>query len=430
MSPPVKSQPSRSALVSAILYLSVAAIIAVALMMRYRHEKPSSPVIVHNLPLQILANFGHASLGSMPSSLAVGKQGDIYILTVTGGPRGNGMLSKYSEQTGKIAPLLPLCGGIGLGNAPPSNLVTDRHGFVYATQFTNQNSSTMELVSLFSRQTGTTPLITSSKNEILTIVGHHKNIIYLSGSDVNGTQPPRLLQYNLSNHSHSTLYTFAKPVTRQPGESIGSSCSSLVSAKRGWLYGVDSDTNFHGYEGFGDVFKISPKGSLTIDHVFSKLRYFLRNKDGANPVQLASDSNGNIYGITARGGSGGNGVLFSITPEDTFTVLHNFSATRNGKNRSGVHPTCIVVSPNGDVFGAADLGGLHQNGAIFCYLPHSHLFEVIHEFASAKQTTGQQEGAQPLALAFNTPDTLIGVTQFGGNFGGGTLFKLNVHGIH
>ncbi len=48
---------------------------------------------------------------------------------------------------------------------------------------------------------------------------------------------------------------------------------------------------------------------------YSVVYSFTGGTDGFNPAGgLAKDSSGNIYGATLDGGSGGNGVIYKITP--------------------------------------------------------------------------------------------------------------------
>ncbi len=426
----------RSVPPAAVLYFLIVAIIATAVFMRMRREKRIPQVVIHNFPIRVLAYFGQDSLGSMPSTLATTMNGDACILTVTGGLRGQGSLDHYRSKSGKIRAVRALNHSYVSFSSVPSELVSCGSSVVYGTQSTSPHSASSELFSFDANRNRLTPLLKGHHLQTFSIVGHDNESIYLCSdhmdmSDINKpsdnawAKPSQLLQYSLSKHKVSVLCSF--PPRRN--DYAAEECSSLVTGNNGMLYGARSDGGSvtGGYLGTGEIFKIAPNGIVTVAHAFSPLRFFLRNRDGANPVQLASDAVGDVYGITARGGEGGNGVLFKIAPNGTFTVLHSFSATTTGNNRSGVHPTCLIVSPAGIVYGAADLGGSNEFGTIFRYVPSSHTFDVIHEFGSTSKITGQQEGAQPLDLTFTKSGNLMGVTEFGGKYGGGTLFELKLN---
>jgi uncharacterized repeat protein (TIGR03803 family) len=50
--------------------------------------------------------------------------------------------------------------------------------------------------------------------------------------------------------------------------------------------------------------------------------------NGTEPVaQLIQGRNGNFYGTTLRGGANENGEVFEITPSGSLTVLHSFDGT-------------------------------------------------------------------------------------------------------
>src|ERR1035438_576616 len=50
--------------------------------------------------------------------------------------------------------------------------------------------------------------------------------------------------------------------------------------------------------------------------------------DGQNPLAgLVQGSEGNFYGTTDAGGTGGNGTVFKITPSGALTTLHSFSGS-------------------------------------------------------------------------------------------------------
>ena len=56
----------------------------------------------------------------------------------------------------------------------------------------------------------------------------------------------------------------------------------------------------------GTIFRITPKGVLTVLHSFS-------GSDGSNPVGgLIQASNHVFYGSTSNGGSGNQGTIFSL----------------------------------------------------------------------------------------------------------------------
>src|SRR6202035_3441636 len=82
----------------------------------------------------------------------------------------------------------------------------------------------------------------------------------------------------------------------------------------------------------GAVFKITAKGKLTTLHNFA-------GNDGAYPVAaLVQGTDGNFYGTTSQGGSGGPcpyvyeggcGTLFKMTPAGKLATLYSFCPARD-----------------------------------------------------------------------------------------------------
>jgi uncharacterized repeat protein (TIGR03803 family) len=115
-----------------------------------------------------------------------------------------------------------------------------------------------------------------------------------------------------------------------------------------------ADTNFYGstYQGgsnnscpngCGTVFKITTKGKLTTLHNFD-------STDGANPIAaLIQATDGNFYGTTYAGGTGGNwGTVFKITPSGTMKTLHSFAGS------DGAQPYGPVTqATSGNLYGTA-----------------------------------------------------------------------------
>jgi uncharacterized repeat protein (TIGR03803 family) len=106
--------------------------------------------------------------------------------------------------------------------------------------------------------------------------------------------------------------------------------------------------------------------------------------DGANPFGgLISDTNGNLYGVTQRGGASDEGTVFELSPGSgatwTETVLSSFNAGTVWFPASNV-----VFDAKGNLYGVAFQGGVHGMGGIFELSPASNgtwTENVIYNFA-------------------------------------------------
>jgi uncharacterized repeat protein (TIGR03803 family) len=154
----------------------------------------------------------------------------------------------------------------------------------------------------------------------------------------------------------TTLYSFNSSTD-------GQDPSALVLATDGNLYG----TAVYGgpYNG-GTVFKITPTGQFTNLHNFCSQT---NCADGEQPMAaLVQGTDGNLYGTTPQGGTGGAadcvahcGTAFQITTSGTLTTLYNFCSQTNCTD--GLDPYYgLVQGTDGNFYGATIGGG--TGGAI------------------------------------------------------------------
>ena len=96
----------------------------------------------------------------------------------------------------------------------------------------------------------------------------------------------------------------------------------LLLGHDGNYYGT---TYAGGVNGYGNVFKMTPSGSVTNLYSFCSQTYCA---DGYSPeAALVLGSDGNFYGTAAygaQGGGSGAGAVFKISAGGTYTVLYKF----------------------------------------------------------------------------------------------------------
>jgi uncharacterized repeat protein (TIGR03803 family) len=153
---------------------------------------------------------------------------------------------------------------------------------------------------------------------------------------------------------------------------------------------------------------------LETNGTFAKVHDF-NGTDGSYPsVALVSGTDGALYGSTSSGGTnGGNGTLFRLEINGTFTKLHDFNGT------NGVNPSvALVVGPDGALYGSTDYGGTNIYYGTLFRLEANGTFTKLHDFNGT-------DGAYPSAALVAGPDgALYGSTPNGGPKGGGILFKV------
>jgi uncharacterized repeat protein (TIGR03803 family) len=183
------------------------------------------------------------------------------------------------------------------------------------------------------------------------------------------------------NGTFTLLHSFSTAVT-DGSYPMG----NLIQGSDGSFYGT---TYAAGAIGYGTVFKITPAGTFTLLHSFTR-----GATDAANPqTALVQGSDGNFYGTTAAGGANGDGSVFEITPSGTFTLLHFFAGTDGASPHSS-----LIQGSDGSFYGTTDSGGANAGGTVFKITP-SGTFTLLHSFSSA--TT---DGEYPFAALVQGSD--------------------------
>ena len=190
------------------------------------------------------------------------------------------------------------------------------------------------------------------------------------------------------------------------------SFAGLVQATNGSLYGT---TYYGGAKNSGEVFEITPIGTLTRLHSFcSKSGCTDGEYTYATPIQ---GTDGNFYGTTYLGGSNELGTVFQITPTGTEITLHTFRGPDGSQPLAG-----LVQATNGDFYGTTYIGGSEGKGEVFKITPNG-AFTTLHSFCSQ---SGCTDGENPFAgLIQGVDGNLYGTTFGGGSIKGfGTVFKI------
>src|SRR5262249_98848 len=88
--------------------------------------------------------------------------------------------------------------------------------------------------------------------------------------------------------------------------------------------------------------------------------------DGDHPVGGLVLSGNTLCGTAGYGGRGEVGTVFAVNTDGTgFTVLHSFAPLSNGTNNDGAYPYGDLILSGNTLYGPALRGGSGGNGTIF-----------------------------------------------------------------
>ena len=147
----------------------------------------------------------------------------------------------------------------------------------------------------------------------------------------------------------------------------------LFRDKAGNLYGT---TESGGTANLGVVFKISKAGKETVLHSFTGTV-----NDGSEPASASfyMDANGNLFSVTSHGGTANEGVLYKLSPKGKLTVLHSFTAgTADGCYPYGTP----AVDAHGNMYGGTGGCGTSNLGVVW-KVSKNGAEAILHNFAGA-----------------------------------------------
>jgi uncharacterized repeat protein (TIGR03803 family) len=218
-------------------------------------------------------------------------------------------------------------------------------------------------------------------------------------------------------HNHGY---YPPPYTPPPSTGDGSTPTGLIQGSDGNFYGTTANG---GRYGAGTFFKVTLAGVETVLYSFVG-----GTGDGANPEGVIQGSDGNFYGSTSGGGTGGCqfgcGAAFKITPDGAESVLYFFTGAADGGDPNG-----LIQGSDGNFYGTAAYGGVTSGqcgpggcGVAFRLTP-AGVESVLHSFAG-----GSADGAVAASLIQGTDGNFYGVTAYGGQSNDGTVFKVTAAG--
>lgn len=170
------------------------------------------------------------------------------------------------------------------------------------------------------------------------------------------------------------------------------------------------------------VSKLSAAGNGV---VFNNLYSFNSPPAGADPrAELVTGPDGALYGTTSAGGLHGLGVVFRITTDGNYSVLHSFGANPgiNGVPLDGANPgSALTLGNDGAFYGTANSGGVNNAGVVFRVTTNGSM-TTLYSFSN-----GPAPG-QFSTLALGTNGNFYGTSAYGGPTNQGFAYVITPQG--
>jgi uncharacterized repeat protein (TIGR03803 family) len=129
---------------------------------------------------------------------------------------------------------------------------------------------------------------------------------------------------------------------------------------------------------------------------------------------LARDAAGNLWGVVVGGGNANQGGIYRIDPAGNYSVAFLFSGY-DGANPIGTP----AIGPDGAIYGTTASDYALGCGTVYRFDPATQLLKTLHTFRNS-------DGCAPPngALAIDGAGALYGATTYGGQYNGGTVFRI------
>jgi uncharacterized repeat protein (TIGR03803 family) len=384
----------------------------------------------------VIYNFSGAADGSLPNGALISDaSGNLYGTAFAGGDLsvcgggGCGVVFKLSpSSSGWTETVLHTFSG-GDGANPSAGLVFDTKGNLYGTtsaggRFTCQGAGCGVIFQLYPTNNGwkekvlynfggssdgsapTFPLTFDAAGNLYGVAQSGGNTTNCSGFTY-GCGVAFKLWHEFAGWRFQALYVFSD------SDSSGPSSGFLLDAK-GNLFGTGTYAS-------GVVYELSPAANKTWKDT---VIYSFIEPVGYLPQGLVFDAEGNLYGPTVYGGTGGGiidcedklpgcGTVFKLTRGSsgwTESALHEFTGVDANPNGS------LVFDAAGNLYGADSVEVFRlSRGANGAWTK-----TALHTFG------GAGDGERPRGpVLLNQANDIFGVTFTGGFSGAGTVFEIS-----
>jgi uncharacterized repeat protein (TIGR03803 family) len=404
-----------------------------------------------SLPLQTLYSFTGGADGANPYAAVIeDAQGNLYGTTMNGGAgvgaAGFGVVFEVSP-TGSETVLYTFTGGAD-GGEPSSGLLMDSKGNLYGTtqgggisgEYCESSGPCGVVFKLSPPAVQGNPWTETvlhtftgnadGGNPFAGLIADSSGNLY-GTTRMGGSQHLTGVVFKISTAGQETvLYNFCLLTSCDDGANPE---AGLIRDSKGNLYGTTENGGIAdslGDPGAGTIFKLTPTNQESVLYGYSIAHSAITGS--YLTAGVIEDSSGNLYGTTSQGGltcgDTSCGVVFSLTSNDHYTVLHYF---QGGTDGAVPGYGSLLRAANGDLYGTTSTGGTGSCTTLYEPAGCGIVFSVTAAGSEAVLYTfkGQADGAFPEAGL--TVDRTARVLGFGttagssdGTYGYGTVFEI------
>lgn len=351
------------------------------------------------------------------AGLTLGSDGLFYGTAQSGGARGFGTVFRL-DASGSVA---AHSFAQSDGHAPEAGLIRGDDGGLYGTTRWGGESnlgtafrigSDLDLTVLHSFR-GENVTPGEGGNPVGRLLRGTSGALYGTTADYDYPASGYGTVYRLDAHGTvATLHRFSFTDGERPA-------AGLIDGGDGSLYGTTPRGGFYGpvpgssaNDSFGTVFKIDASGVLMTLHSFTGI-------DGAYPAgELVRATGGSFYGTTSDWpdySQFGYGTVFRIDTGGSLTTIYRFTGGSNG-----AHPSAgLVEGSDGNLYGTTYSGGQYGRGTVF-RIDTSGSLTTLHSFTGL-------DGAHPTSTLTQASDgSFYGTTRAGGAYDAGAVFRITV----
>ncbi|MGA8762265.1 MAG: choice-of-anchor tandem repeat GloVer-containing protein [Candidatus Sulfotelmatobacter sp.] len=289
-----------------------------------------------------------------------GADGNFYGTTYLGGSNDSGTVFKVTPS-GTLTTLHTFAGTDG--SQPLAGLMQGTDGNFYGTTYYGGSKGDGEIFKITASGTLTTlHSFCSSQSACKDGRNPFAGLVQAVDGNLYGTT------YTGGAHGYGTVFKITQggKLTTLHSFCSQSGCpdgefpqTGLVQATNGNLYGT---TIVGGAYGSGTIFEITPSGKLTT-------LYNVCSQNGCPDgnylyAGLIQATDGNLYGVMEIGGANNGGTIFSMTLSGRLTTLHSFCSQQACAD--GQYPAAgLVQDTNGNLYGTTADGGTIGDGTVF-----------------------------------------------------------------